>query len=200
MASGYVVISDFHHSELSVGDDDWKVSQTITQITPSISIGGWMHSSDEKVITSGAYGAILSLHENDKPANIKKMYDDNKINYKWIKVNDHLREDFSCHFPAIWDFMNANKKILVTCSMGTCRAPAAVAYFMLRRMHAKKDKPLKAQTSKMIDAIKSLRSCTKINFDFMNQIMAYEAQLMGISHVPVKEDIFTQAQTPSKVG
>lgn len=200
-SSGYVVVSDFHHSELSSDDPEWKSSLEITQISPRLFISNWRNGCDIKVLQENGIRAILCFGEQVKPPQLLQQYKDLKIDHMFIKLEDNLGEKIDVHFNSIWDFITiqhaAQKKVLVHCSAGMSRSPAAVLYFMVRKLHSASIKPEKPMTDKLMAQLRARRGCIRINQDFVNQIRKYEAGIMGKQFTPVREDIFREPPTDS---
>lgn len=196
MANGYIVISDFHHSELAVGDDEWKSICEVSVITPNLYISNWRNGTDIDVLKHHGIKCILSISEGVKSAETLQRYKDNGIEHKALIIEDNLREDLSKYFNDIWDYISLahslKKRVLVHCSYGKSRSPAAVLYYLVRRLHTL-GKLSKTQTDTTYKLLLTRRSCIEVNPDFLNQVREYEHKILGLPFVPVKTQLFDSA-------
>lgn len=179
-------MTDFHHSELK-DVENIDAENVVTQINPKIWISNERNARNTGVLKKHAIKAIL--HFGDKKMSSTQMaeYKKEGIVCQTIVIEDKLRERLSDHFETIWNFMALYRSniILFACSNGSCRAPAAVLYYLVRKIYHGPEIPKSEIVAATYAKLKTLRPCLNVNQDFLNQIQEYEARARGKVFTPV---------------
>lgn len=175
---------EFHHSELKAGDRLYADESEISQVTPRVFITNHANGMNIRTLRERRMTHVLHIGDKNKTAGQLQAYRDAGIVHRTVILEDKLRERLSDHFQPIWDFVNTAGTVLIHCSTGYCRAPAAILYVLVRRAYGGAARPERPVADKLYEQIQKIRPGTIINTDFLDQIRAYEATQHGATYTP----------------
>jgi len=157
----------------------------ISHIYKNIYISDLYYSYNVDRLNKHNIKAILYLGDGNKPGHVLKLYEDNNITHKFLKIKDMTSYNLSDSFNASWEFLNEHVKknynILVHCKQGISRSPTIVAHFLMRKMHEYNfhrksawDKSNERITGEILELIHINRPCSNPNKSFIRQLEKYE--------------------------
>jgi hypothetical protein len=142
------------------------------QVVPNVFIGGAPAAGDLPLLKTNGITHVVCLLPMRPPF-------PQHLCYLQLNVDDSIREDLYCHFPAINQFiqhaLHTGGRVLVHCGAGISRASTAIMSFLMFGSGMPLDEAY--------SLVKAVRPIILPNRGFLRQLRQYEAELQAAGSV-----------------
>lgn len=108
----------------------------INEIINHLYISNWETSNNPEIIKLYNIKAVITIETSDKPQEILRYYNENKIELMRIKIFDMKNVNISRYFDSTYDFIKKHivkhENVLVHCAAGISRSATIILNYMLR--------------------------------------------------------------------
>ncbi len=155
----------------------YQDSNDINEIIPHLFISNWETSNNFNIINHYNIKAVITLTSFTKPENVTNFYQNNNIDFLFIRIDDSPHENIYQYFDMTYDFIDKyiknNGNVLVHCMAGISRSSTIILNYMLKKMYIYK-------TYKNLCPCKMVDTCLQIarnNRHFINPNQGFKFQL-----------------------
>lgn len=113
-------------------------TRSISRICSRLYLGDWDGACKIGHLKQRNICAVVTIHINDLPEEVKKQYSDNGIQHLFIEATDSPSSKLPEHFDEGYRFILKHMRkggVFVHCVMGMSRSPTMVMYFLMRYMY-----------------------------------------------------------------
>lgn len=164
-------------------DQEWQAVQDITQIAPHIYLGSFDNSVSKATLERHNIRYVMQLDQNRKATAAMQLYTQMGIRHMQIVLSDELTSDMRPHMDAMYNYVKKavgeKRNILVHDSDGVNASAAAVAFYIVRSLYERQQKPDQPILSKLVDTMMGKRKCISIRQNYLSQISQAELYLRG---------------------
>jgi hypothetical protein len=174
---------EFDKSTLIQNDTEWSAIQNISQIAPYIYIGSFETSTQKSVLEKHAIRYVLQLDAQTKTAPILQLYANMGIRHMQIALSDDPNADLRLYMERIYAYVKKavaeKRNVMVQDAQGVNVSAAAVAYYIIRSLYEKGQKPQQTILTKLIETMVGKRNCIHITENYISQLHQAELYLRG---------------------
>lgn len=170
------LLEAYNHGWQALGDIDLI-------LPPYIYVSGVSAASSKNLLEKHMIRVVVNLGPERKATETLNMYNISGIkNFDIIMPDDDSKSDI---FSIINDFqtiltnsVHNKKNVLVHCDDGVSKAPAMLAYYILKELYQKK--PAGLILEKILESMKKKRKCIEIHSHLKEQLKRAESVLSQI--------------------
>lgn len=174
---------EFDKIVLIQGDQEWQSVQDITQIAPYLYLGSFDNSIRKANLERCGIRYVLQLDQNRKLPQALQLYAQMGIRHMQIALGDELTADMRPHMDTLYAYIKkavAEKcNILVHDAQGSNAAAAAVAFYLIRSLYERQQKPAQPLLGKLVETMAGKRRCINIKQNYLAQVSQAELYLRG---------------------
>ena len=146
-------------------------TKTLDHIIDNVYLGNWPDSINSELLQKSSIKRILTLNkENTHTMGERAMFKRHGIDYKYIMINDSLRENITLYMNDALKFITKDKgNVFIHCSAGISRSVSVVIAYLM-----------KYKNMSFYDAllyIRSIRPIANPNPGFVKQLKVWELTL-----------------------
>lgn len=143
---------------------DLKPDLQICEVSPGIFVSSQDVAADKELMKSQNITHVLNV-----ATGVPNFFPDD-FQYLKIEILDLPYEDIRKHFVTCFAFMNSADKVLVHCNAGISRSVTIVIAYLMKQY--------RLRFADAYEKVRSLRPCAFPNSGFMEQLQAYDKELL----------------------
>jgi protein-tyrosine phosphatase len=158
-------VDKFHHSELLSEDTEWNEIKKLSPIMPYVYISNLSNGSDLVALSRNSIKVIINVSETNKTDTTLNDFVRYSITHFDIPLPDipkNITNELNRCCQIIQKAIDVKKNVLIHCTQGVSKAPAVVAFYILKKFY-EKHVPETPMLSIAINKMKAKRSCIDIN-------------------------------------